>query len=123
MPPISQAEAQAQRAEQLRRRVALVASELEPDETVLDHSIARLERTACGKVQIEGFLVATDRKLVFRAESFTRPIPYSEVGSVNVKRKVGTRMLQLSLLDELVEFNIGKTFAESLQAIIRERRT
>lgn len=121
MPPLSPRGAQALREEQLRRRSALVASELEHDEPILDHSIARLDRTANGAgFKIEGFIVATDQKVVFHGTSFIRTIRHDEVASVRVKRRFVTRELSLRLNDgELVEFNVGKTFARSLKKIIR----
>lgn len=111
------------RARQEASRRQTVGDALSPGESVLDHSIARMERSpAVDRLRLEGFIIATDRQLVFATSAeFVRSIPYADVASVPARWRLLTRTLVLHTVDGEYRFNVGKTFARSLRSIIRSR--
>jgi len=106
-----------------RARLGSIEHLFEEDEEAEDHGMMRLRE---GRRWREGFMVITDRRLIFYAAGLELSIPYGEIFGHRGFRKIATAdvFIDASINGRPVRmrFNGGKTFAFLVCRAIADRR-
>lgn len=105
------------------QRLTVARRFIQENEPILDHGLARWEEieSVFGRGGGTGFLVATDRRLLFVGEQRRLPtsIGYGQVTSHVIRKKFATCDLRLSLRDgQVATFNGGKGFFSSVSGLL-----
>jgi hypothetical protein len=106
-------------ADRGRQRIGLIQDNLAEGEEVTDHGLIRLRR---GRRWVEGYMLITDRRLMFVAPPTILSLFYDGVENFRGFRKIATADLFVDIDGKRLRFNGSKLFVFLVSRTLTQQR-